>query len=101
MLHIFERTINCCRFFQRLTGDARAISEEGGPTAEQLCFEAIASQAPLLALDWTQRGDGLLCADLAGSVTMYKLRLPLRMQPLNRALSGDYQPSNFEELSKA
>ena len=64
-------------------------AEEGAPTAEQICFEEHASQAPLVALDWTQRGDGLLCADLAGCVTMYKLRLPQSMEPLDSVPSGN------------
>ena len=95
---------NCCRFFQRLTGDVRAItSEDGSPAAEQLCLEAHASQAPLVALGWTQRGNGLLCADLAGGVTMYKLRLPPSVQPLNSTPSGglpgtDVMPSSPDSL---
>ena len=76
------------RFFQRLTGDVRPVAEEGSPVAQQLCFEEQACKAPLVALDWTQRGDGLLCADLVGGVTMYQLRLPQSMQPLNSAPSG-------------
>lgn len=43
---------------------------EQGPLAEQLCAVEQNTSGTIIALDWTHKSDGLLCADSSGGVTM-------------------------------
>ena len=50
-------------------GDLETLSEQG-PFAEQLCVLERNTSDQVIALDWTHKSDGLLCADSSGGVTM-------------------------------
>jgi hypothetical protein len=76
-----------CRFFQRMTGDlVGSASDDAAPAAQQLCI--VSSQAAAVALDWTQKADGLLVADASGGVTMYYVACQLSSHPLASTQSG-------------
>ena len=60
-----------CRYVLWLLGDVDAVSDSAAPLAEQLC-QVSHEHANVAAIHWTQRADGLLCADTGGHVTMYE-----------------------------
>ena len=59
------------RYVLWLLGDVDAVRDSAAPLAEQLC-QVSHEQADVAAIHWTQRADGLLCADTGGHVTMYE-----------------------------
>ena len=76
-----------CRFFQRMTGDlVETASDDSAPAVQQLCV--VSCQAAAVALDWTQKGDGLLVADVSGGIIMYRVACQLSSQPLASTQSG-------------
>ena len=78
----------CCRYFQHLVGDPATVSSnDSAPAAQQLC--ALSAEAPPVALDWTQKGDGLLCADACGGITMYHVSCTAGAQPLSSRQSSE------------
>ena len=54
-----------------LLGEVDLSSDSSLPFAEQLC-QINYGEGDVAAIDWTQRADGLMCADAAGNVSMYK-----------------------------
>ena len=54
-----------------LLGEADSGSDSSAPFAEQLC-QVGCEGADVAAIHWTQRADGLTCADVSGCVSMYE-----------------------------
>ncbi|CAL5224911.1 g7676 [Coccomyxa viridis] len=66
-IHVF--TIR--RYVLWLLGEVDLSSDSSAPFAEQLC--QISCEGPdVAAIHWTQRADGLMCADAGGHVSMYE-----------------------------
>ena len=68
-------------------GDPAPPSDDSAPAAQQLCV--IAARAPAVALGWTQKGDGLLCADDSGGLTMYRVACSAGSQTLSSRQSSE------------
>ncbi len=60
-----------CRYVLWLLGEVELTSDSAAPFAEQLC-QVSCKGADVAAIHWTQRADGLMCADTGGHVSMYE-----------------------------
>ena len=54
-----------------LLGEVDVGTDSSAPFAEQLC-QVSCEGADVAAIHWTQRADGLMCADAGGRVSMYE-----------------------------
>jgi hypothetical protein len=81
------------RYMMWVLGDLDPFSsDDSAPLAQQLCYLRHDS-APIIAVDWTQKADGLLIADSSGNINMYKADLAGARPLLQHMLNVEYYHS--------